>query len=96
MGKLVKEKWTPVDPTPVKTEQHVHRTETIRSTLVPALLAIRAPGARLTSTNAPPPCPAGMGRHASTPMEVTLANARKVLKVVIAFSTLTIAYPTPV
>jgi len=46
MGKHVKEKWTPVDPTPVKTEQLAHHMETTRSILVPALLAIRAPGAR--------------------------------------------------
>jgi len=85
MGKHVKEKWTPVDLTPVKTEQHAHLMETTKSILVPAHLATRAPGARWTSTSVPPQCPAGMEQHASTPMEVTLVNARKGLKVGIAY-----------
>lgn len=48
MERHVKEKWTPVAPTPVKMEPHVPPMETTRSTPAPAPLATRAPSARWT------------------------------------------------
>jgi len=76
MGKPVKEKWILVTRTPAPMGPPVHLMVTTESSPAPVLLAIKDPDVRLILMNVPPPDPAEMELHVSTPMEATRVNVR--------------------